>query len=151
MDLKEEISKEMTRAMKEKEETKVSVLRMLMAAIKNREIELKRELKDDEVLQVLENQSKKRKESVEQYKKAGREDLAKKEEIELEIIKKYLPEKMSGEEIKKVVEEIVREEKPEGMKDFGKIMGKAMARLKGKADGEKVSEVVREVLKERDA
>lgn len=146
MNLKERITKDTIEALKKKNETEVSVLRMLSSAIKNAEIEAKKELSDEETVQILTKQAKQRKEAIEEYKKAGREELAEKEEKELKIIEEYLPEKMSEEEILKIVEEIVSEQKPEGMGDFGKIMGAAMAKLKGKADGNTVSEAVKKAL-----
>src|SRR3989337_1491681 len=110
MNLKEKISKETIEELKEKNETRVSVLRMLSSAIKNAEIEKKSELSEEETVQILGKQAKQRKEAIGEYKKAGREDLAGKEEEELKIIEEYLPEMISEDEVSKVVEEVVSEQ-----------------------------------------
>jgi len=146
MGLKEKIREDLIKGIKEKNDAVVPVLRMIISDIKNIEIAKKRELEEEEVIQILLKQIKQRREALLEYKKGGRDELANKEEKELEIIEKYLPKMMSREEISKAVEEVVTKQKPQGMKDFGKIMKVMTERLKGKAEGKMISEVVREIL-----
>jgi len=117
--------------------------RMVKSAIKNKEIDLGHDLSDEEVVLILEKEAKQRRDSIEQFKKGGREELAKKEELELSIIEGFLPEKLSEDEVREKVQEIV--EKSEN-KDFGRLMGAAMAELKGKADGATVQKILNEEL-----
>ncbi len=147
--LKETIKNSLKEAMKRKEEKKLSVLRMLSAAISNEEIKTgKREngLSDDEILKVIKSESKKRKDSIEAYEKAGRDDLAGEEKEELSVLSEYLPPEMTNEEIEKAAKEAVKETEAESMKDFGKAMKSAMEKTKGQADGNRVSEAVRKFL-----
>lgn len=146
MNIEKDISAEIVKAMKSKEDFTLSTLRLLKSALKNAEIEVKRELTGEEELSIIEKQAKQRREAYEQYKSAGRDDLADKEQKELEIMKKYLPEKLSLEEIKQVVLKLKEETGAIGQADFGKLMGRAMSELKGKADGGTVGSVVKEVL-----
>lgn len=149
MNISKDISSEIVESMKKKEDFKLSTLRLLKSALKNAEIDAKRELTEEEELSIIEKQAKQRREASVQYKSAGRNDLAEKEEKELEIMKKYLPEKLSLEEIKKIVLKLKEETGTTGQADFGKLMGKAMAELKGKADGGTVGSVVKEALSEK--
>lgn len=144
MSILEQIEADTKEAMKEKNETKTSVLRMLKSAIKNEEIGKKKELTDDEISVVLEKQAKQRKEAIEQYGKAEREELKEKEEAELGIIEKYLPEKLSEADVEKAVDEVLASLGDE--KDFGKVMGITMSKLKGKADGGVVRDIVQKKL-----
>ncbi len=136
--------------MKAKDAVKLSTLRMLLAALKNKKIELKQEdeLNDEQVLGVIKTEVKKRKDSIIAYKEGGRDDLVKKENSELEILGKYMPEQMSEEAISDVVGKIVSGLGEVGPADFGKVMGAAMKELKGQADGTIVSEAVKKVLNE---
>ncbi len=145
MDIKNQITDDLKRAMKVKDELSLSVLRMLSSAIKNKEIVLREknaELKSEGIIDVVKSEIKKRKDSVSAYEAGGRSDLAEKEKNEIKILEKYLPEQLSDEEIEKTVKEIVAS----GNTDFGKVMGQAMGKLKGKADGSKVGEIVKKVL-----
>jgi len=139
------INEDLKTAMREKDAEKLSTLRMILADLKNKMIEIKEResLADDKVLEVLKSAIKKRKDSIELYEKGDRQDLADKEKEEIEIIDKYLPEQMSDEEIEKIVKEIVDSSSD---KNFGKIMGQVMSKTKGQADGNKVSEIVKKVL-----
>ncbi len=132
--------------MKAKDGTKVSVLRFLMAAIKNREIELKDSLDDEQVLQEIVSSAKKRRESIEAFRDAGREDLAVKEEAELAILEEYLPEQLSAEEVRKVVQEAILSVGASSPADMGKIMKEVMPKVRGKADGKMVNQIVKESL-----
>ncbi|MDP2736472.1 MAG: GatB/YqeY domain-containing protein [bacterium] len=150
--LLEQINQDLVRAMKSKDVETTSVLRMLIAALRNKEITLRKdglaELTDEQVLEVITSEVKKRRDSVEAYTTGGRPELADKESAEIEILKKYLPEQMSDKELEKVVEEVIASGLPAqaGATDFGKIMGQTMVRVKGKADGGKVSEIVKKLL-----
>ncbi|MFH1457124.1 MAG: GatB/YqeY domain-containing protein [Patescibacteria group bacterium] len=146
---KTKINLDIKQAMKNKEADKLSVLRMLMSALNNEAIAKKKKeegLSEDEELQVLKREVKKRKDSVEQYENGGRSELAEKEKQELEIIQAYLPEEMSEEEVKKIIEEVVSGIGEVAPSQFGQIMSQAMAKVKGKADGNLVSKIVKELI-----
>ena len=138
------IETDLVEAQKAKDETKVSVLRMLKSAIKNEEINTKKELLDAGIDVIIEKQAKQRRESIVQYKEGGRDELKEKEEKELEILKNYLPKKLSDAEVEKAVEETLSSLGDE--KDFGKVMGIVMGKLQGKADGNTVREMVQKKL-----
>ncbi len=146
--LQDQIKKDLITSLKAKEENRVSVLRMLQSAIKNKEIELKKRegLSDEEIGQVVASEAKKRNDSIESFKSGGRDELAAKEEKELEILKNYMPEQMSEEEVGKIVGKVIADTRAASAADFGKVMGKVMAELKGKADGNLVSKLVKEKL-----
>ena len=134
---------DLKKAMKEKQADKVSVLRMLVAAINNAQIEKKGELTDGEVVKILNKEAKKRTEAIEMYEKAERAELVEKETKELEILKAYLPETMDKGQLEKLVKEL--KEAGELGEDFGANMRAVLAKTKGQADGKLVSEVVREL------
>src|SRR4030095_3959737 len=147
MTLKEQIIADMTAAMKAKDAARTSTLRMLKAAITNREKEGGGEISDEDVLKILRSQLKQRSDSVDQYQKGGRQDLADKERAEIVIIEEYLPQGASAEEIDQAVAAAVAETGAASMKDMGAVMKAAMARLAGKnADGKAVSEAVKAKL-----
>jgi uncharacterized protein YqeY len=143
MSLKDEISSQMKEAMKAKEQAKVACLRMAMAAIKNREIEIKDEANDAECIKVLTKLAKQRGESIEMYKKGGRDELAAKEEGELRIIESFLPEAMGEAELAKLVSETIAEVEAASPKDMGKVMKAIGPKVAGRADGRAVSEMVK--------
>ena len=132
--------------MKAKDGNRVSVLRFLLSAIQNREIEKKDALDDDEVLAEITSSAKRRRESMEAFKEGGRRDLVEKEEAELAILQEYLPEQLSPGEIRKVVQEVAEAVGATSTSDLGKVMKELMPKLRGKADGKLVNEIVREVL-----
>ena len=147
--LNEEIQKDLIRAMKAKDATTVSTLRMLTSAIMYYKLEKgedRRDVKDEDVVNVVQREIKKRRESVELYRKGGREEQAVKEEEEIIVLKKYLPEQMSEEEVRKIVRETISQTGASGQSDMGKVMGALMPKTKGKADGAMVSRIVREEL-----
>lgn len=147
MGLKEQIVADMTAAMKAKDAARTSTLRMLKAAIMNREKEGGDALTDDDVTKLLRSQLKQRRDSVEQYEKAGRQDLVDKETAEIVVIETYLPQAASPEEIDQAVREAVAETGATSMKDMGAVMKASMAKLVGKnADGRLVSETVKKKL-----
>ncbi|MBU2563967.1 GatB/YqeY domain-containing protein [Patescibacteria group bacterium] len=147
MMLKENITQDIKKAMQEKNALLLSVLRGVIAVVKNREIEKKKELDEDEIIQVISSEAKKRKDSIEQFEKGGRQDLVEKEKQELEILQKYLPEQMSEDDIKKEVELAIKESGAVNPSDTGKVMSILMPKLKGKVDGGLVSKIVGELLK----
>ena len=137
----------MTEAMRAKDSLRLSVLRMMKSAVKNKEIEKMKPLEESEVLSVLTTLVKQRKDSVDQFRKGGREELAQKEEAEIKIIEEYLPAAASEDDIGKTIEEAVQETGASSIKDMGKVMKAALARLAGKsADGSRVSQMVKEKL-----
>ena len=147
MSLKERITSDMTAAMKERAAGRLSTLRMVKAAVQNREIEKGGELSDEELTKALQSLVKQRRDSVEQYEKAGRAELAEKERAEIAVIEEYLPRAASREEIEQAVAEAVAETGASTMKEMGAVMKAALARLAGRnADGRTVSEVVKAKL-----
>lgn len=142
-DLANKIESDFIAAYKSKEAEKVAVLRMLKAAIKNKQVDLRREPDDAEVLGILTSQLKQRQESHDQFKAGGRDEAAAKELREARIIEEYLPPAMSDEELQAIVEKAVDELGADGMKDMGRVMQKIMPECKGRVDGKKVSEAVR--------
>ncbi len=144
MSLKERIVKDMTAAMKERDAARTSTLRMVKAALQNREIEKGGALSDEELVKALQSLVKQRRDSVEQYAKAGREDLAAKERAEIGVIEEYLPRAATREEIEEAVAAAIAETGASSMKEMGAVMKAAQARLAGKsADGRAVSEIVK--------
>lgn len=144
--LLEIIQQDLVSAQKTKDEVAISTLRLLLSEIKNAQIAKGKELTTKEIAGVVQKNAKKHKESIEAYKKAQRSDLVEKEEAELKVLKKYLPEQISKAEIEKVVDEVISASGANGMQDMGKVMGQVMGKLKGQADGGLVSEVVKSKL-----
>jgi len=146
----ERIQSDLTAAMKEKDELRLSVLRMVKSALKNKEIEKIRSLDDLESLQVLQTLVKQRRESVDQFRKGGRPDLADKETKEIAIIEQYLPAAPSDQEMRRAIEAAIAEESADSLKQMGAVIKAARARLEGKAvDGKALSDKVRERLSEK--
>lgn len=144
MSLKQRIVNDLTGAMKAKDAARTSTLRMVKAAVQNREIEKGGELSDEELTKALQSLVKQRRDSVEQYEKAGRLELAEKERAEIAVIEEYLPRAATREEIERAVEEAVAETGASSMKEMGAVMRAAQVRLSGRtADGRVVSEVVK--------
>lgn len=147
MRLRDKISEDLTAAMKSREAARLSVLRMMKAAIKNKEIELIRELEDAQVLQVLVSLIKQRKDSVEQYTQGGRPELAEKEAAEIVIIEEYLPAAPADADIVRAVDSAIAETGAASIKDMGKVMKACMAKFAGRpVDGAKISELVKSRL-----
>ena len=147
MSLKERIVSELTASMKAQDAARTSTLRMVKAAMMNREIEKGGALDDDEMMKLLRSMVKQRQDSVEQFEKAGRQNLADKEKAEIEIIEAYLPQAASREEIEAAVDAAISEVGANSMKDMGRVMKAAQAALAGKnADGRIVSELVKAKL-----
>ena len=147
MGLKEQIEKDFKKALKERKEPILSVLRMLKTALKNKEIELgRRELKEEEIQGLIRREIKLRKDALEQFKKANRDDLIKKEEEELKILSSYLGKELNDKEIKEIIKKVILQTKPQSEKEFGKLMGEVMKEIKGRAEGSKVADLLREEL-----
>ncbi|MDH3927397.1 MAG: GatB/YqeY domain-containing protein [Deltaproteobacteria bacterium] len=146
MSLQEQISAALKDAMRARDEVKMSTLRLVLTAIKKREKEARSLLEDQEVISVITTQIKQRRESIEQYRQAGREDLAQTEESELQILQGYMPEQVSEEEISNTLDEIIAEVGAASMKDMGTVMKAAMAKLAGKAEGGAINAMVKEKL-----
>jgi len=146
MTFKERFSADMKDAMRAHDEVRLSTLRLLTSAIKYKEIEDRKPMDDEGVLSVLTTAAKQRRESIEQYEKAGRVDLADKEKIELSVLLGYMPAQLSRDELRAAVAEAMAESGADGPKDMGKVMKALMPKVKGKADGKLVNEVVKELL-----
>ena len=146
MSLKEQLRADMADAMRSGDTEKRDVLRMLVAAVKQTEIDDRLELDDKGVQVVLTKQAKQRRESISDYEKAGRDELAAQEKMELAVIESYLPKMMERDEIEKIAGAIIAELGVSDAKGMGQVMGKLMPQVKGKADGRLVNEVVRELL-----
>lgn len=146
MGVKEELKADVTEAMRSGDSEKRDTLRMLLAAIKQEEVDQRRTLNDDEIVDVLAKQAKQRRESIADAEKAGRTDLAVQEKAELAIIQAYLPQMMSEKEIRVLAEQSILETGATGPQDMGKVMGNIMPKVKGSADGKLVSKLVRELL-----
>ena len=148
MSLKKTIIEQLIASTKARDTVRMNTLRMLRAAIKNREVELQTELGDQEVLRVIRTQVKQHKDSIRHYKEGGRNDLEKKEEQELAILMSFMPEQLSEEAIAKIVTQVIEEVDAIDMRDMGKVMKLLMDKVAGSADGKVVSEIVRKQLSE---
>lgn len=144
--MRERILNDIKESMKAQDKELLSVIRMVKGAMQLEEINLKRELNDDEVISVIQKQIKTRKESIEEFKKANRTDLVEKTSKEVEILNKYMPEQLSVEEVNKIIDEAFELIKPTSMKDMGKIMSEINPKIKGKADMSYVSSTIKEKL-----
>ena len=146
MALREKLSEDMKNAMKARDELRLSTIRMIRSAVKNKDIELKRELNEQEIVEVIATLGKQRRESIRLFTEAGRQDLVEKEEKELAVLLEFLPQQLSREEVAALVEKIVAECGAQGAKDMGRVMKALMPHVAGRADGKMVSDVVREKL-----
>lgn len=160
--LKEQLKKDQIAAMKQGDQLRRTVLSTLFSAIKNRELakrgqlsktvteaaelEKQSELKDEEILEVIASEVKKRKDAAEQFRTAGRTDLAEKEEVEMAMLMAYLPQQLSDQEVKEEVAALIQQLGATSVKDMGKIIGAAMGKLKGRVDGGRLSQIVKEML-----
>jgi uncharacterized protein YqeY len=146
MTLKDNIREALKRALKQQQRVEVSTLRLLLSEIKNAEIAQQKPADDNKVLDVITKEVKRRRESIEAFKKGNRSDLVAQEEAELAVLMSYLPEQMTRDEIMAAARQVVGAVGAKGPGDKGKVMSQLMPQLKGKADGKEVSEVVSEVL-----
>jgi hypothetical protein len=147
MTLQEKIQNDIADAMRGKDSLRLSVLRMMKSAIKNKEIEKMKPLEEPEVLTVLNTLVKQRRDSIDQFRNGGREELAQKEEAEIKILDQYLPAAASDDEVLKAIREAIQESGATSMKEMGKVMAAAKGKLAGKTiDGARVSQLVKEQL-----
>jgi len=146
MSLQETIQNQLIVATKKKDAVHVGTLRMLRAAIKNRQVELQADLDDPEVLRLIHTQIKQRKEAIRQFEDGGRDDLVNKEKQELAVLMSFMPEQLSVEAINDVVAAVIQELGAKDMKDMGRVMKTVMGQLAGSADGKLVNEMVRKHL-----
>lgn len=146
------LNEDLKQAMRDKDKVRLRTLRSLRAALKNKEIDQRREgteteLSEQDQLAVVRKQVKQRKDSIEQYEEAGREDLVEKEQAELEVLNEYLPDQLSDTELDEALREIIGEVGAESMADMGPVMGRAMDQLRGRVDGSRVQEHVKSLLR----
>ncbi|MCQ4086150.1 GatB/YqeY domain-containing protein [Saccharibacillus sp. JS10] len=146
MNLSERLNEDMKQAMRSKDKFKLSTIRMIRATIMNQEIDLKRTLDDAEVLDILSREIKQRKDSLQDFKKAGRDDLAETVEAEIVIVAEYLPAQLTEEEVKAIVQQTIQETGASSKADMGKVMAALMPKVKGRADGKLVNQVVQQYL-----
>src|SRR5215467_7899893 len=147
MTIQDKVQGQIAEAMRRKDQLRLDVLRMMKSAVKLKEVEKMKALEENEVIAVLNTLVKQRKDSIEQFRKGGREELAQKEEAEIKIIEEYLPAAASEDDIRRAVAEAVQETGATSIKDMGKVMKTTMTRLAGKTvDGSRVSQLVKEAL-----
>jgi uncharacterized protein YqeY len=145
-DLKTRINDDVKTAMREKDKARLATLRLITAAIKQKEVDERTELNDEQVVTILEKMLKQRKDSIEQFEKAGRTELVDQEKSEIEIIQVYMPEQLSDDEIEALIKEAIASTGAESMKDMGKVMGQLKPKLAGKADMGAVSGKIKALL-----
>ena len=146
MSLEERLVEEMKQAMKSNDKLRLSTIRMIRSASKNKEIELRKKLEDEDVVKVIQVMVRKGEESVEQFQTGGRMDLVEKEKSEIEIMKSFLPQPLSQEEILKIIDQSIQETQASSLKDIGKVMKSVMPKIGGKADGKLINQLVKERL-----
>jgi len=144
--LKDRLKNDLKEAMKSKDTFKRDVVRFLMSAIKQVEVDERRELSDEDIQRIIQKSVKQREDAAAQYKEGGREDLFEKEMKEAEILKSYLPKQLSDEELRAIIEETIKEVGASSMKDMGKVMGAVIKKTVGQADGKRINAIVKELL-----
>ncbi len=146
MNLKEKLTADLKAAMKEKYKVKKDVIIMIRSDIKQWEVDKRQDVSDEDVIQIISKQVKQRKDSIEDFEKSGREDLAEQNREEIEILHSYLPTQLTEDEIRGIVKEAIEKVQPESKSDMGKIMGMVMPQVKGRGDGKLVNKIVNEEL-----
>jgi len=144
--LKEKLNEDLKKYMKEKNTLALNTVRLVIAEIKNKEVEKNSEITDEEILQIIRKQIKMREDSIQQFRSANREDLAEKEAQELEILKSYLPEDLTDEELEKIIQETIKELNASSKKDFGRVIKEVIKKVQGRADSKKISELISKKL-----
>jgi hypothetical protein len=144
--LSEKIEKDLKESLKSGDKSRLLILRMVKSAVKNKEIEKGDPLTDEDIQAVFRSFSKKAGESIEQFSRAGRDELAEKEKAELAVLQEYLPKQLGEEDIRKAVRDVIDETGAAGVKDMGRVMKAVMSKLKGQADGRLVNNLVKETL-----
>ena len=145
-DIKTQISKDVKEAMRQKDKERLAALRLILASFKQKEVDERIELKDEHSIAILNKMAKQHHDSIEQFGKANRDDLVKKEQLELGIIESYLPKKLPSEKVDLLIEETISETGASSTKDMGKVMGLLKNKLQGRADMSEVSKLIREKL-----
>jgi len=146
MSLEERLVEEMKQAMKSNDKLRLSTIRMIRSSMKNKEIELRKKLEDEDIVKVIQVMVRKGEESVEQFQAGKRVDLVEKETKEIEILKSFLPQPLSQEEILKIIDQSIQETQASSLKDIGKVMKSVMPKIGGKADGKLINQLVKERL-----
>ena len=146
MTLKERLMEDMKGSMRNKETLKKSVITMIRASVKQKEVDDRVDVNDDDVIELIAKQLKQRKDALVEFEKAERDDLIAQTKAEIEILASYLPQQLTDEELEAVVRDAVAEVNAQSIKDMGKIMGKVMAVAKGRVDGKRINEMVKKVL-----
>ncbi|MEY3028242.1 MAG: hypothetical protein RIQ77_325 [Pseudomonadota bacterium] len=146
MSIKQTISEDMKTFMRAKDTARLGAVRLLQASIKQKEIDDRVELTDDQVLSVIQKMLKQRKDSIEAYQKADRQDLIDQEQLEIDVLSKYMPEPLTDDEVSKIIDKVISEVNATDMKDMGKVVGVLKSKISGRADMGQVSKIVREKL-----
>jgi uncharacterized protein YqeY len=146
MSIKQTISEDMKTLMRAKDTARLGAVRLLQASIKQKEVDERIELTDDQVLSVIQKMLKQRKDSIEAYQKANRQDLIDQEQLEIDVLTKYMPEPLSDAEVIKIIDDVIAEVNATDMKDMGKVVGVLKSQISGRADMGQVSKIVREKL-----
>jgi uncharacterized protein YqeY len=146
MSLNEQLNEDMKQAMKSQNKFRLSVIRMVRSAIKNIEIDQRKTLNDEEIIDILSREIKQRRDSLQEFAKAGRDDLAESVQAEIAIIAEYLPQQLTEEEIKAIVQQTIQETGASSKAEMGKVMSALMPKVKGRADGKLVNQIVQQQL-----
>jgi len=146
MSLNEQITEDLKKAMKAKDELRISCIRMLKSSLKHKQAERGEILRDEEIHSLISSLIRKGREAAQEFRKGGREDLAVKEEGEIDILYGYLPEQIKSDEIERILKEAISELSAVGLKDLGKVMKVAMNRIAGRAQGKEVNEIAKKLL-----
>jgi uncharacterized protein len=146
MSLSERLQEDLKKAMKDKDKVRLSVIRMVRSAVKNREIELGTTLSDDEVNVVIQKELKQRRDSLQAFESAGRTDLIDEVKTEISVLTEYMPAQLTEDELRTIVQKIISEVGAKSKSDVGKVMGKLMPEIRGKADGKLAQQVVQSLL-----
>ncbi len=143
MGLEERLVDEMKQAMKSNDKLRLSTIRMIRSAVKNKEIDLQRKLNDEDIFMVIQGMVRKGEDAIEQFRTGGRMDLVEKEQNEMETLKSFLPQPMSQEEMLRIIDQTIAETQASSLKDLGKVMKSVMPKLAGKADGKLINQLVK--------
>ena len=146
MTLKDKLMDDLKESMKNKEQVRKSVVTLIRSAVKQKEVDERVELSDEDVLAIIAKQVKQRKDALEEFKKAQREDLILQTEQEIDILTQYLPKQLTDDELESIIRDIINQIGATTMKDMGKIMGLATPKVQGKADGKRINEMVKKLL-----
>jgi uncharacterized protein len=147
MELQARLADDLQKALKQRDAVRVSTLRLLISAIRNKEIERKKTFADADVLEVVQTEAKSRRESIALYRQGGRSELADKEESELKVLLTYLPEPMSESQLRELVQEALQSVGAKGPQDMGRVMSALMPKIKGRVDGKQAQQLVQQLLK----